>query len=122
MPSHIFACPICRGTLAQTNTDFACESCFRSFEIIHGIPDFFVQESEADHIDEPNRRWLDPNIIQARNRAYGLGHRSLKLISEEECLALLIVRDKATERAKAITYYAKRRQRRNKGIMTVTEK
>jgi len=47
MPSHIFACSICKGTLAQTETGFACEPCSRSFDIVlvrlaplgfHGVP------------------------------------------------------------------------------------
>lgn len=43
-----------------------------------GIPDFFISETEQDSIDEPNKTWLDPEIVEARDTVYRLCTRQLK--------------------------------------------
>jgi ubiquinone/menaquinone biosynthesis C-methylase UbiE len=48
------------------------------FPITDGIPDFFLSDSKAEAIDEPNKTWLDPGIVAARDTKYRLCARKLK--------------------------------------------
>lgn len=57
---------------------FQCRPCGRSFQIVNGIPDFFVSESEHDFSDDPNIIWLDSQIVEARDTVYRLCTRELK--------------------------------------------
>ncbi|MGD9099112.1 MAG: class I SAM-dependent methyltransferase [Anaerolineae bacterium] len=43
-----------------------------------GIPDFFISETKEDAIDEPNKTWLDPKIVAARDTMYRLCAQELK--------------------------------------------
>jgi uncharacterized protein YbaR (Trm112 family) len=60
MPSPIVVCPMCQGPLAQTDTGFTCEPCERFLETVNGVPNFFVQESEAtmQNVDRGRTRAL----------------------------------------------------------------
>jgi SAM-dependent methyltransferase len=73
-----FCCPVCKGPLALLSTAFRCVPCGRDFAIADGVPDFFISETDQDAIDEPNRTWLDPQIVEARDTAYRLSTRELK--------------------------------------------
>ncbi len=74
----IFLCPLCKGALAPTETDFHCPSCDRTFQVVRGVPDFFVAESGHDFSHDPNVIWLDPQIVEARDTIYRLCTCELK--------------------------------------------
>jgi SAM-dependent methyltransferase len=74
----ILCCPACKGPLSAATHSFRCELCERSFEIVNGIPDFFVVESVQDAIDEPNKTWTCPEIVEARDTVYRLCSRELR--------------------------------------------
>ena len=78
MLSELFFCPVCMGTLLATSVSFRCRPCARSFRTVDGIPDFFISESERDAIDDPNKTWLIPEIVEARNTEYRLRTRELR--------------------------------------------
>jgi SAM-dependent methyltransferase len=42
-----FVCPKCRGTLGKEASSFSCQSCRRSFPIVHGIPDFRLRRAHS---------------------------------------------------------------------------
>jgi SAM-dependent methyltransferase len=73
-----FCCPVCKGSLAATSAALCCAPCGRAFEIVDGVPDFFISESDGDAIDDPNKTWLDPEIVAARDTYYSLCARQLK--------------------------------------------
>jgi SAM-dependent methyltransferase len=62
----------------MTSTSFHCKRCARTFEVVDDIPDFFILESEQDSIDDPNRTWLKPEIVEARDTVYRLCARELR--------------------------------------------
>jgi len=76
--SDIFCCPVCKGPLLSTSMSFQCRPCDRSFQIMNGIPDFFVSESEHNFSDDPNIIWLDSQIVEARDTIYRLCTRELR--------------------------------------------
>jgi SAM-dependent methyltransferase len=78
MMSDIFYCPVCKGPLLPTPVSFQCSPCRRNFQIVNGIPDFFVADSEHDFSDDPNIIWLDSKIVEARDTVYRLCTRQLK--------------------------------------------
>jgi len=78
MMSDIFCCPVCKGPLLPTSASFQCRPCGRNFQIVNGIPDFFVAESEHDFGNDPNIIWLDSQIVEARDTVYRLCTRELK--------------------------------------------
>jgi len=69
---------MCKGPLAVTVTGLCCASCVRDFAIVDGVPDLFVSETTQDFIDGPNKTWLDPRIVEARDTIYRLCTRELK--------------------------------------------
>ena len=75
-----FCCPVCKGSLTATAASLCCAPCGREFEIMDGVPDFFISETDRDAIDDddPNRTWLDPEIVEARDTYYNLCARQLK--------------------------------------------
>lgn len=73
-----FRCPVCKERLLSTAGAYSCRLCGRSFEVVDGIPDFFVSESDWDDIDEPNKTWTLPEIVEARDTYYNLCLRELK--------------------------------------------
>ena len=73
-----FCCPARKGPLAGTPVGLHCAPCGRHFRVVGGIPDFLISEGEHDFIDEPNKTWLDPEIVEARDTAYRLCARELK--------------------------------------------
>jgi SAM-dependent methyltransferase len=75
-----FCCPVCKGSLTAAATSLCCAPCGREFEIVDGVPDFFISETDRDRIDDddPNRAWLDPEIVEARDTYYNLCARQLK--------------------------------------------
>ena len=73
-----FCCPVCKGPLEATTARLRCASCGRDYEIVDGIPDFFISEAQEERIDDPNKTWLDPIIVQARDTAYRLCAHELK--------------------------------------------
>ena len=81
MLSESFCCPVCKGTLLVSSAGYRCEPCARSYQTVGGIPDFFISETERDFIDQPNRAWLDPEIVEARDTVYRLCARELKGMS-----------------------------------------
>jgi SAM-dependent methyltransferase len=78
MLAGVFCCPVCKTTLAFSEDSYSCARCRRSFPTADGVPDFFVSLSESDAIDEPNKTWLDPDIVAARNLFYSQCARELK--------------------------------------------
>lgn len=74
----IFCCPICKASLSTTDSGFACQVCRRSYDVVDGLPDFFVAESEQEAIDEVNKAWLYPENVEARDVGYRLRTRELK--------------------------------------------
>jgi SAM-dependent methyltransferase len=78
MMSDLFCCPVCKGPLLPTSVSFQCRPCGTSFQIVNGIPDFFVSESDHDFSDDPNIIWLDSQIVKARDTVYRLCTRELK--------------------------------------------
>lgn len=74
-----FCCPVCKGPLAAAAASLRCSPCGREFEIVDGVPDFFISETDRDGIDDddPNRIWLDPEIVEARDTYYDLCARQL---------------------------------------------
>jgi SAM-dependent methyltransferase len=60
------------------DAEFRCAPCGRAFDIVDGVPDFFISESDEDAIDDPNKTWLDPEIVEARGTYYDLCARQLK--------------------------------------------
>lgn len=76
--ADIFCCPVCKGSLLSTSMSFQCRLCDRSFQIVNGIPDFFVSESQHDFSDDPNTIWLDSQIVEARDTVYRLCTRELR--------------------------------------------
>jgi len=81
MLSDTFCCPICKGTLSRTSTEFGCKLCLQRFKVVDDIPDFFISESEQDSIpiNDRNRIWLHPEVVEARNTKYHLRYaRQLK--------------------------------------------
>jgi SAM-dependent methyltransferase len=75
-----FCCPVCKGSLAAAAASLCCGPCGREFEIVNGLPDFFISETDRDAIaiDDPNKAWLDPEIVEARDTYYDLCARQLK--------------------------------------------
>jgi SAM-dependent methyltransferase len=69
---------VCKEALSTIPTSFHCQGCARSFEVVDGIPDFFISESKQDSIDDPNKTWLKPEIVEARDTVYRLCARELK--------------------------------------------
>jgi SAM-dependent methyltransferase len=78
MTSDSFCCPVCKGPLALRTTAFRCVPCGRGFPLVDGIPDFFISETNQNAVDEPNKTWLDPRIVEARDTIYRLSTRELK--------------------------------------------
>jgi SAM-dependent methyltransferase len=75
-----FCCPVCKGSLTAAATSLCCAPCGREFEIVDGVPDFFISETDRDAIaiNDPNKAWLDPEIVEARDTYYNLCTRQLK--------------------------------------------
>ena len=73
-----FRCPMCKRALFVEPTGLYCAPCGKIFSISDGIPDFFFSETHADAIDGPNRIWLTPGIVEARDTVYRLCARELK--------------------------------------------
>ena len=73
-----FCCPVCKKPLAVTTAKLCCAPCERDFAIVDDIPDLFVGDVEQDFVDDPNRTWLDPRIVEARDTVYRLCSRELK--------------------------------------------
>lgn len=78
MSLNSFRCPVCKGPLVIGASDLRCAPCGRAYPIVDGIPDLFVSQTESDHIDEPNKTWLDPEIVEARDTIYSLCARELR--------------------------------------------
>ena len=74
-----FCCPVCKGSLTAAVVALHCAPCGREFEIVDGVPDFFISETDRDAIkdDDPNKIWLDPEIVEARDTYYDLCTRQL---------------------------------------------
>lgn len=66
MLSTAFCCPVCKRALSSTPVAFHCDPCARSFQVVDGIPDFFLSESGHDFSRDPNSTWLEPHIVEAR--------------------------------------------------------
>jgi SAM-dependent methyltransferase len=74
-----FCCPICKGELLERTSNIDCGVCGRKFEIINGIPDFFIAEAEEHAIyDDRNRKWLIPEVVESRDMYYRYCTRKLK--------------------------------------------
>ena len=74
-----FCCPTSKEALTQTPTGLRCESSGRTYEIVNGIPDFFIAEGDyAIREDDRNRKWLDPQVVEGRNQYYRYCTRKLK--------------------------------------------
>jgi SAM-dependent methyltransferase len=73
-----FCCPVCKGKLNGSGATVDCLSCGRAYEIVDGIPDFFVGDMDRDFVEDPNRTWLEPKIVEARDTIYRLCTRELK--------------------------------------------
>jgi SAM-dependent methyltransferase len=73
-----FCCPVCKGSLTAAAASLGCAPCGREFEIVDGVPDFFISETDQDAINDPNKTWLDPEIVEARDTYYDLCARQLK--------------------------------------------
>jgi SAM-dependent methyltransferase len=71
-------CPVCKGSLVIATALLRCAPCGREFGVVDGVPDFFISESDEDAIDDPNKTWLDPEIVEARDTYYGLCACQLK--------------------------------------------
>ena len=78
MVANSFVCPNCKQPLVTTAEEFRCKPCTLTFPLVDGIPDFFISETQDEAIDIPNRTWLDPNIVAARDTKYRLCARTLK--------------------------------------------
>jgi SAM-dependent methyltransferase len=78
MSSDIFCCPLCRTTLSATLASFHCISCRRDFDIVEGVPDFFIPEIGGNTAEDPDLIWLDREIVEARDTVYRLCARRLK--------------------------------------------
>jgi SAM-dependent methyltransferase len=78
MLSDTFCCPVCKASLSVTDAGVRCGLCARSFRIVGGVPDFFIAESAGEDIDAPNKTWLNPEIVQARDTVYRLCARELR--------------------------------------------
>lgn len=73
-----FCCPVCKGVLIKKSDDLCCGVCEVKFPIVDGIPDFFISETNDDWIDQPNKTWMDPKVVEARDTVYRLCARDLK--------------------------------------------
>ena len=73
-----FCCPICKGELWRGATDLHCVPCGWVFPIVDGVPDFFISETKADVINQTDKTWLNPEIVEARDLYYRLCTRELK--------------------------------------------
>lgn len=80
MLSDIFRCPLSKNALRYTVDGLLCESNGRVYEIVDGIPDFFLAEAEEHAIraDDKNRKWLEPQVAEARDWVYSSCTRQLK--------------------------------------------
>ncbi len=78
MSGSLFCCPVCKERLSFSTSGYVCRPCGRSFGIVNGVPDLFVSESESDAIDEPNKTWTLPEMVQARDTYYRLCTRELR--------------------------------------------
>ncbi|HUT35641.1 MAG TPA: methyltransferase domain-containing protein [Planctomycetota bacterium] len=71
----LLRCPACRGALTVASAGLTCPACPRTFEVIHGIPDFRPDPPEGprhgDFCLEVIRRWLDSSYREL----WGLYHR-----------------------------------------------
>jgi SAM-dependent methyltransferase len=76
--TEIFCCPICKGPLDVNGQSLRCAPCQHVFPVVRGIPDLFVAASDNDYIDEPNKTWLVPEIVEARDTYYRLCTRELR--------------------------------------------
>lgn len=72
----IFCCPTCKGALSKNTNGISCSACELNFEIINGVPDFFIHTSEL--LDDLNQVWLRPEVVEARDIKYRLCARELK--------------------------------------------
>jgi SAM-dependent methyltransferase len=73
-----FCCPVCKDSLVTAAASLCCVPCGREFEIVDGVPDFFIIETGHDAIDDPSKTWLDSEIVEARDAYYSLCARQLK--------------------------------------------
>lgn len=78
MNRSTFRCPLCSGALTWSPAAATCSECSHIYAIRDGIPDFFVVQDESGEIDDANKTWLDPEIVQARETAYRLSVRELQ--------------------------------------------
>lgn len=78
MISDNFCCPICKGDLIVNKSRIACNVCQRIYDFRDGVADFFVGDMERDFVEDPNRTWLEPEIVEARDTVYRLCTRSLE--------------------------------------------
>ncbi len=84
MTKSIFVCPVCKGSLVQTDQGFHCAACVRDYPILEGIPDFYISGAEltTDGAESQawrdNLVWLDPQMADARDIIYRLSVRELK--------------------------------------------
>jgi uncharacterized protein YbaR (Trm112 family) len=65
MSWEIFCCPICKGTLMTTGSGFVCRVCGRSYNVVEGLPDFFVAESAPEAME----------IVSRMERPAGVGSK-----------------------------------------------
>lgn len=73
-----FFCPICKAELVLSGSKLTCTACDRGYGFANGVPDFFVGDMEQDFVDDPNRTWLEPEIVEARDTVYRLCARELE--------------------------------------------
>ncbi len=72
-----FCCPVCKGDLGEYGGGLVCGSFGRRYEVVNGVPDFFVGDVGRDFVTDPNRTWLEPEIVEARDTIYRLCTREL---------------------------------------------
>lgn len=73
-----FCCPVCKGDLVVVESWIACDVCEGVYGFKDGVPDFFVGDFERDFVDDPNRTWLEPEVVEARDTIYRLCTRALE--------------------------------------------
>jgi SAM-dependent methyltransferase len=78
MRADIFCCPLCKGKLLAIPSGLECGLCGRGFAAENGVLDLFVSESDDDFIDEKNKAWLVPQVVEARDTIYRLCARELR--------------------------------------------